>query len=190
LEKVTYIHHNESYETDDGMLLYFAYGSNMLRGRLERRLQGLERVCTAYLPGYRLRSDKMSDDGSNKANIESFKDGEVWGVLWAVPIKERRGLDRAEGCFPERRKSHYQPHDVTVFDENGRSRRAMTYIACEGRRSEKDLPMYTWYHRFLALGAKENGLPGEYLEVIERLPRIRDLDEERHDRNMAISDDR
>lgn len=173
--------------TEGESILNFAYGSNMLRGRLEKRVGGIQKVGVAYLPDYRLRANKISDDDSSKANIEPYAGGRVWGVLWSVPVAEREGLDSAEGYSPVRRNNHYEPHMVTVYDVNGKPMDAMAYIACDGRTTEEDFPMYAWYHRFLMLGAEENGLTKEYMDEIDRLPKIDDGDRTRHLRNMRIT---
>jgi len=101
--------------------LYFAYGSNLHYARLEDRVKSLEKMCVAYLPGYRLRTNKLSRDESGKANIErSQSDSDlVWGVVWSITRSERCELDEAEGYRENRHDSDYKPIEVIVFDQDG-----------------------------------------------------------------------
>ena len=172
--------------TEDVRIRYFAYGSNMLRSRMESRVRGLRKECIAYVPDFRLRANKKGDDGSSKANIEPFRDERVWGVVWSLPTDEIGGLDRAEGYSPEREKNHYEPQGVFVYDVDGVPWETMTYIACEGRTTEEDFPLFTWYHGYLIPGAKEHGLTMEYVDKINLIPKIEDGDKKRHNRNMRI----
>lgn len=176
--------------TDDVRLQYFAYGSNMLRSRLEARVAGLRKESIAYLPDFRLRANKMGDDGSSKANIEPCKGERVWGVIWSLPVSEIEGLNSAEGYSPGRKNNHYEPQDVIVYDVDGEHREVMTYIACEDKTTEEDFPMYTWYHLFLIQGSEENSIPDDYIQVVYRLPRTDDRNGLRHRRNMTIVENR
>jgi len=179
------------YELDKNeRFLYFAYGSNMHYARLEDRVKSLEKMCVAYLPGYRLRTNKQSDDGSGKANIEQSRlnSDVVWGVVWSITKSDRCKLDKAEGYYENRHNSHYKPIGVIVFDEDGLSWKALTYIACEGRTSSADLPIYNWYYQYLIRGASGNNLPLKSQAMISRFQKIEDLDIQRNNENMKIAD--
>jgi hypothetical protein len=52
-------------------ILYFAYGSNLLRERLLARCPTLTYAGRATLPAHRLTFDKQSRDGSGKCALES-----------------------------------------------------------------------------------------------------------------------
>jgi len=174
----------------DGRFLYFAYGSNMHFGRLQERVKSLKKESVALLPGYKLRMNKRGDDGSGKANIEpsgSMTDV-VWGIVWSITNSDRYELHEAEAYRPNRHDSHYKPIDVIIFDETGMSWKAMTYVACEDRKSAADLPLYSWYYEYLIRGAKYYGLPREYLKIIEKIEKIDDPDCERTKKNMIIAE--
>jgi hypothetical protein len=49
----------------------------------------------ARLPSYRLRFNKMSDDGSGKGNIVPTDEAgaEVWGVVFEVEDRDRTALN-------------------------------------------------------------------------------------------------
>jgi len=179
------------YELDKNeRFLYFAYGSNMHYARLENRVKSLEKMCVAYLPEYRLRTNKQSDDGSGKANIEQSRlnSDVVWGVVWSIAKSDRYKLDKAEGYYENRHDSHYKPIEVIVFDEDGLSWKALTYIACEGRTSSVDLPLFKWYYEYLIRGADGNNLPLKFQAMLNRFEIIEDPDILRNNENMNIVD--
>ncbi len=156
--------------TDDEFL-YFAYGSNMYPPRIEKRVKRVKKVCNVYLPGYRLRTNKVGDDGTGKANIEpdaGCRDG-VWGVLWLVPESSREALDGAEGYKPGKHDSHYKPKEFIVFESPSAPWKAMAYVACQGRTKSDDLPVRRDYYDYILQGAVLNGLPQEYIEKLGRI---------------------
>jgi gamma-glutamylcyclotransferase len=51
---------------------YFAFGSNMLLERIKKRVPSARALGIATLGGYALRFNKLSKDGSAKANIVPF----------------------------------------------------------------------------------------------------------------------
>jgi gamma-glutamylcyclotransferase len=153
---------------------YFAYGSNMDRLRLSERVNEPSRECIAYLPGYKIRTNKVGVDGSGKANIEktNILSDLVWGVVWSIKIYDKSKLDKAEGFHPDRNDSHYKPMDVIVFDKDGMPWRVMTYIGCRGRISVQDLPLADWYHDLIIRGAAENNLPEQYRNHLQEFERL------------------
>lgn len=156
-------------EPGAGEFQYFAYGSNMQYHRLKDRVGTLKKSCIAYLPNYKLRTNKRGDDGSGKANIERNSSSIVWGVLWSIPETSRNLLNDAEVYRPGRHDSHYKPIDIMVFDEAGTPWRAMAYVACQGRVTDNDLPVQGWYYSFIIDGAVENGLPSEHVDKLREI---------------------
>lgn len=160
-------------EITSNEFLYFAYGPNMNFNRLIERTSVAEKICIAYLPKYNLRTNKVGQDDSGKANIErSSIDSRVWGVLWSIPESSKGELHRAEGYHPNRHDSHYRPLDIIIFDDGGISWKALTYIACQGRTDGSDLPIENWYYDYIIDGAVANNLPGDYIEQLRKLPVI------------------
>lgn len=161
------------------MLTYFAYGSNMYTPRLRERVPGCQALGTAHLPGYQLRFQKRSKkDGSAKAN--AFHTGgphdAVIGVLFSIPESELRALDLAEG-----NRYGYERCTVSVLQPDGASVLAITYLATADAIDDGLVPL-DWYTEFVALGAREHGLPLDYVAMyIEAVDSLPDPDTERAD---------
>ncbi len=134
-------------------ILYFAYGSNLLRERLLTRCPNLSYAGRATLPGYRLAFDKVSEDGSGKCAIEAAQADDVFGVLWNVPEEDLTELDRAEGA-------DYERHAVDIVMGEGRIVDAMTYDAT---KRQSGLKPYDWYLALVIAGAVQQGLADEYI---------------------------
>jgi cation transport regulator ChaC len=144
------------------MLRYFAYGSNMLCSRLERRgVVLLDRGIPAQIDGYRLAFNKASKDGSSKANLMRESMSVSWGVLFRVREDSLGGLDEAE-----RAPTHYRRESVTVETAGGKSE-AMTYVAQPNKiLSEPDTP-WDWYVALILAGAATYAeIPREWLRTI------------------------
>jgi gamma-glutamylcyclotransferase len=139
--------------------LYFAYGSNMLTRRLTGAARAPSAVCegTGYIDCHRLAFDKVSRDGSGKADVEATGNttDRVYGVLFRIAAAEERTLDRAEGLGRGYRKGNVQ-----VVTPAG-AVTAATYIA-----TDKELAClpYHWYKAIVVAGAIEHGLPNPYIE--------------------------
>lgn len=63
---------------------YFAYGSNMLRARIEERLGAVEVLGAAVLAGFAHSFSKLGRDGTGKGNIRPAQGSEVHGVLYRL----------------------------------------------------------------------------------------------------------
>lgn len=140
------------------MHLYFAYGSNMLRERLVARVSSAQPMGAALLRGYQLDFAKVSVDGSGKGDMVSSPDGEVWGRLYEFDEIQKPDLDEHDG-------SHYQFHDVVVATDAG-DRQALTYLANGARRDPSKVP-FDWYLALIVAGARQGGLPEEYVRALE-----------------------
>lgn len=140
-------------------MLYFAYGSNMLRARLQRRVPSAERVGTAQLSGHQLRFNKIGVDGSGKCNAHCTGNDKdrVYGVVYEMHEAELPRLDAAEGV-------RYDRIRVEVEAE-GRRLEAATYRAQTAWVDDAMAP-YTWYLAFVTEGAMQHGLPGDYTRKI------------------------
>lgn len=136
-------------------------------------------IGLASASGYRLVFDKVSKDGSGKADCE-FTDAAndlVHGGLFRIAQQERHALDRAEGLG-----LGYKAVEISV--ETGASTvLAITYIAT---KKNKLLKPYSWYVEHVLVGARECALPATYISAIERVPAARDPDAQREARELGI----
>jgi cation transport regulator ChaC len=140
-------------------LLYFAYGSNLNRARMRQRVPSARTEAVAFLEHHRFVCSKRGRDGSAKANLVPVSGCRVWGVIYRIAQPRLALLDRFE--------TGYERVDVEVHTAAGVARRASTY------RSDRiiDAPVpFDWYRELILEGAREHGLPEEYLKVLEALP--------------------
>jgi cation transport regulator ChaC len=89
-------------------------------------------------------------------------ESEVWGVLYKVARRDLLRLDSTEGV-PGR---GYQPQWFEAEDRDGRVLSAVAYIA---RGSETDGTPSLRYLTLLREGARANGLPGHWLQFLDRV---------------------
>ncbi|MCT9000646.1 gamma-glutamylcyclotransferase family protein [Chelativorans intermedius] len=162
-------------------VVYFAYGSNMSTARLRERMPSCKPLGIATLPGHSLRFHKRSVDKSGKCNAyPSGDDCSVIGVLFSFDPAERAKLDKAEGVG-----SGYEHAMVTVINERGRRRKVLTYLASSDYVDDSLKP-YGWYKDFVLAGAREHGLPPEYItQWVESVDVIDDPDKERDKKQRA-----
>jgi len=103
---------------------YFAYASNLNRKQMQERCPGGEPMFVATLPNYKLVFAGWSRQWrGGKASIKLFRGERVSGAVYEVSERDLSQLDRYEGC-----PGNYSRLKVTVFDEDGRSVEAVTYI--------------------------------------------------------------
>lgn len=145
-------------------MLYFAYASNMHRAQMQRWCPASRFLKAAALSGFRFVYDGFSVtwDGA-VANILPAEHEAVWGALYEITERDRLTLDAFEG-YPR----SYEHKEVDVADREGRVHRAMTYFRT-GRPPGKPHPDY---EKIVIDGARECGLPDEYVERALRVVRI------------------
>lgn len=163
-------------------MLIFSYGSNMNLNRLTQRVPSVVKVSNAFLTGYKFVCNKISKDGSAKANIiKSDIPGElVWGVLFNIDNKEKPLLDKAEGLG-----FGYNEDKLTFLGDMDYPHAAQIYVA-DSKAINNDLLPYDWYKEFIVTGAIQNQLPPEYISQLQSIICIDDPDEERKLKNYSI----
>jgi gamma-glutamylcyclotransferase (GGCT)/AIG2-like uncharacterized protein YtfP len=143
---------------------YFAYASNMNQAQMQRWCPASRFVKAVLLGGYRFVYDGFSVtwDGA-VGNIVKSGTEKVWGALYEITERDRLTLDAFEG-YPR----SYEHTEVEVKDRDGNAYRAMTYVRT-GRALGKPHPDY---ERIVIDGAKESGVPEEYIDKALRVIRL------------------
>lgn len=160
---------------------YFAYGSNMSYARLAQRTPSAKRLGVAELVGHRLRFHKIGHlDGSGKCDAEpTGLDGDrVIGVVYEIEESEKPLLDHHEGVG-----QGYAVEQVTVTFADGSVCSAFIYIAT---LTDPSIKPFHWYKLHVTWGARENRLPADYIEMLERVTSVDDPDLKRHARETAL----
>lgn len=158
----------------NSVIVCFAYGSNMLSNRMHapNRVPSARPMGTGYITGYRLTTDKISQDGSGKCDAQATGEDadRVYGVLYVVTEAEKPKLDEAEGLG-----KGYKEGTVRVITAKG-TRKAVMYYA---DKKDATLKPYHWYKAFVVAGAVEHGLPFPYIEWLRTIESTQDPKESR-----------
>ena len=105
-------------------MYYFAYASNLTRKQMQERCPDSKPVAVATMPNYKLGFVGWSRQWrGGVATIRPFRGEKVLGALYEISDRDLRRLDGYEG-YP----GNYNRLNVNVFNEDGESVQAMTYI--------------------------------------------------------------
>lgn len=163
--------------------LYFGYGSNMPQARIKSRCPSAEFVGVGRLEGWALKWNKSSKDGSAKCNIEKVAGEVVYGAVYRILKAEEADLDRHEGVGTGQYKR--QSLEIAM---NGEEKGAQVYIGKKPWKGEAgELKPYDWYRDHVLNGARERGLPRDYIKkAIESVAVQPDANIKRGERERAI----
>ena len=144
----------------DDLLWYFAYGSNMCASIfVERRGMQPSAATWGWLEGFRLCFDLPVGPGERGvANLVGAPGARTCGVLYRISAAEAERLDHSEGVPA----GYYRRIAVTVNTGEG-AIAAFTYqsgYATPGRKPSRR------YMRLLLDGARQHGLPAEYVAAL------------------------
>ena len=144
-------------------MLYFAYGSNMHPGQMQKRCPGCSLFATARLRDHRLVFSRpwAASDGGGVADIQPSPGSIVEGVVWEITEVHRDALDAYEE-FP----TAYTRRDVDVESFEGKTLAAFAYFA-------KPMGSYRPGRRYLQSlidGARSHGLSPSYVGWLEAIP--------------------
>jgi len=151
-------------ETADanGDVWYFAYGSNLWIDQKQDRTgairQGSERPRIATLADHRLAFNKQGAGGEVFANIIAAAHETVVGVIYRCNPDAMLKMVVKEGGY-ERRA-------VRVVTDDGEAVEAITYIAPPSSTTD-ERPPTSGYLTKIITGARQHGLPEEYIQQIE-----------------------
>ena len=149
----------------DPTLWYFAYGSNLDRRTFlgRRRMQPLA-TRIGVLHDFALRFDLPIGPGERGvANVAPCPGDHVWGALYQLTHTDAEQLDRTEGVD----RGFYRRLEIAVVTPDAARLGAFTY------RSEFSRPERKPSRRYLGLllaGAREHGLPADYVERLRAWP--------------------
>jgi hypothetical protein len=159
---------------------YFAYGSNLLKAKLCECVPSALVRAVGYLPGYTVRYNKRSKDGSAKCNLVRTNENDtVYGVVYDFLHEEKPSLDEHEGLG-----RGYHTEEIRVVTEDGQTG-AYTYVA-DDSAVDDSLKPYSWYKDLVVEGAKRHLLPTKYIEQLECVNAVKDPDPEREERNRRL----
>jgi gamma-glutamylcyclotransferase len=168
-----------------GYALYFAYGSNILSGRLKKRGVDTLKLGNATLAGHSLCFHKRSKkDGSGKADAARTEnpDSLIHGVVFKIREIQLPILDKFEGATGT--NPGYSRKEVAVRMSDGSEFVAWTYLA-NSHAIDSALKPYTWYHDLVRYGAEEHGFPEDYRKSIDSIQAVTDPDPNRDDKIKA-----
>ena len=144
--------------------LYFAYGSNLRVTRMCGRVPSARPLGVASLRGYRLTVDKHGRDGSGKANLRAEDGATVWGALYELDATHWKFLDACEPGYSR----------LTVQAELRRTAPVEAQTYRSGLLTDEPVP-FASYKQLLVDGAREHGLPDEWIRFLLALPEKPDL---------------
>uniref|UniRef100_A0A8C3G169 Gamma-glutamylcyclotransferase b n=2 Tax=Cyclopterus lumpus TaxID=8103 RepID=A0A8C3G169_CYCLU len=138
--------------------LYFAYGSNLLKERLQLKNPSAKVHCVARLEDYGLVFGNYKGLASDRwhggvATIEHSPGDEVWGVVWRMSMSDLESLDNQENVTLRA----YSPVELPVKTK-GQELNCRTYIM----NSCVYAPPSPQYLKVIMMGAEQNGLPKDY----------------------------
>lgn len=135
-------------------MLYFAYGSNMSRARLEQRVGEVGVVGRARLDDHRHRFSKLGQDGTGKGNIELAEGNAVWGVVYELDVAQWEVLAPFE--------IGYRPLALDVWATRARLS-ARSFVA---ERIVIGLQPTVEYVEHYRIGMREHQLPEDYCTAV------------------------
>uniref|UniRef100_A0A672G8J6 Gamma-glutamylcyclotransferase b n=1 Tax=Salarias fasciatus TaxID=181472 RepID=A0A672G8J6_SALFA len=162
---LTALIHEKSESRNQHTFLYFAYGSNLLKERLQLRNPSATVHCVARLKDYRLVFGNHKGLASDRwhggvATIEQSPGDEVWGVVWRMNMSDLESLDSQENVM----LGAYSPVELSVR-MSGQDLHCRTYIM----NSCVYAPPSPQYLKVIVMGAEQNGLPTDYQEKLRAI---------------------
>jgi len=148
---------------------YFAYGSNMQSATLRgRRGVDYQHAIPARVAGWQLVFDKpgLVGFGTSYANIVPNPNASVLGVLFAVSDADLEHIDFTEGVLIGNYRRIAVP--VTVLPTLPDPPRTAFTLTSDRRD-----PTLRPSHRYMAMlieGAREHGLPEDYIAFLHTVP--------------------
>lgn len=146
--------------------LYFAYGFNLNFERMKQKCTKPRVLGIARLPGHKIGfyENSVIWDGAVETVVPDTQ-SEVWGVLYQLESYDWGQLDNCEDARLDGTGEYFH-YPVEVLDEENGVKEASIYK--KARLGEPKLPS-TEYLDIIIQGAKEQGLPENYIATLEHL---------------------
>jgi gamma-glutamylcyclotransferase len=142
---------------------YFAYGANISAAVMRASCPEHRFLCPALLDGHRLAFTRRSvRTGTGVADVVAQAGCGVWGALYRLSPGDLEQLDRKEGVG-----FAYARETVTVTDGDGAAHGALVYTVRV--KEPVEVAPGAAYMRLLIDGARERGLPEDYVASLELL---------------------
>lgn len=150
---------------DDRTFLYFAYGSNLLKERIQLTNPSAVIHGAAKLLDYKLVFGNFKGLASDRwhggvATVETCLGEEVWGVVWRLNISDLASLDSQENV----KLGAYSPIEIPVRIQD-QVLHCRTYIMNRCVYA----PPSPQYLKVIVMGAEQNGLPQEYQDKLRTI---------------------
>jgi gamma-glutamylcyclotransferase len=147
--------------------LYFSYGSNMASAEMAAWCPGHRFLGPARVDGHRLELRRRSIRWrAGVLDLVPSARCAVWGALYELPDASLARLDEKEGAGFAYRRIEVEP----VLD--GAPRPAIAYEVID--KEPVEVPCATGYAELVLAGARERGLPAEWVRRLELALSARD----------------
>lgn len=137
---------------------YFAYGSNMKESRLHKRDVPTFDHKVGHIENYAFRYNKIGVDDTGKGNIIEKQGSKTRGVFFKIHLSDYLHLH-------ERYEVGYRQIEIEG-SSNKKLIRAKSFIALPENVEDQMIPSPE-YQDIVIVGAREKGLPEEYIQYIE-----------------------
>ena len=152
-------------------MLYFAYGSNLDWAQMKHRCPSAKFVCRAKLPTHRLAfTIKDAERDCGVADVLPDKSKDAWGVVYELPSKEVKDLDKDEDFSSARPndQNEYTREDHYVWREGDVTRQLLVALYRGHPQLDPPLPSND-YKELIIDGARHWNLPAEYIRELESI---------------------
>ncbi|MCI5208758.1 MAG: gamma-glutamylcyclotransferase [Candidatus Electrothrix sp. ATG2] len=155
-------------------MYYFAYGSNLHPHRLIERVPSARLLGTSCLKQFKLVFHKQGIDGSSKCGLLATgnPDDTVHGAIYELEAEHKPALDRFESLH-----QGYTDKGISLVYQEVEIR-CFTYLA-QKKYINDSLKPFHWYKNLVAIGAKYQNFPKQYVKMIESVESINDPDPQR-----------
>lgn len=149
--------------TDDSVIYYFGYGSNLDETYFKQWTPSAKRVTTAHLPNYEIQFRKYSTDlEGGISSIIPKPGGLVEGVVYTIDKKEMEALDILEDVP----LGIYNRETFKVISPDGKWYNADLYYVANPKGPFTPSIKYLGY---MIKGAKAQGINQPWIDYLENL---------------------